>query len=191
MRVKFQSLGLPARAWPPWSLQRPFPRKRLAPAAPAPAPAGAGRPTFRVQVDLVTNDVVIRDEKGNFIPDLKPEDFEVYEDGVLQDLASMTVVTGGRVYNPMSAPDCGRARRDHPSAEARRVGRLGPHLPVLRRRSAPAVRQHGPRPRAVQEDFQRARPRRRSVRHRLERPLVDCRRHDVRQERASTKRSRR
>src|SRR6185503_11563674 len=77
--------------------------------APAPAPAQAppppqDRPTFRVQVDLVTNDVVIRDEKGNFISDLKPEEFRVYEDGVLQDLASMTVVTGGRVYNPMSAP---------------------------------------------------------------------------------------
>ena len=77
--------------------------------SPAPAPAQApppsqDRPTFRVQVDLVTNDVVIRDEKGNFISDLKPEEFRVYEDGVLQDLASMTVVTGGRVYNPMAAP---------------------------------------------------------------------------------------
>ena len=72
------------------------------PAPPAQAPAAP--PTFRVQVDLVTNDVVIRDEKGNFISDLKPEEFRVYEDGVLQDLASMTVVTGGRVYNPMAAP---------------------------------------------------------------------------------------
>jgi VWFA-related protein len=62
------------------------------------------KPTFRVQVDLVTNDVVIRDEKGNFISDLKPEEFKIYEDGVLQELSSMTVVTGGRVYNPMSAP---------------------------------------------------------------------------------------
>src|SRR4051812_5084039 len=74
-----------------------------APAQPAPAPA-QDKPTFRVQVDLVTNDVVIRDEKGSFISDLKPEEFRVYEDGVLQDLASLTVVTGGRVYNPMSAP---------------------------------------------------------------------------------------
>jgi VWFA-related protein len=75
-----------------------------APAPPAAPPASQAPPTFRVQVDLVTNDVVIRDEKGNFISDLKPEEFRVYEDGVLQDLASMTVVTGGRVYNPMSAP---------------------------------------------------------------------------------------
>jgi VWFA-related protein len=78
------------------SAQTPGPAQ---PAASAPA-----QPTFRVQVDLVTNDVVIRDEKGNFISDLRPEEFRVYEDGVLQDLASLTVVTGGRVYNPMAAP---------------------------------------------------------------------------------------
>jgi VWFA-related protein len=81
------------------SAQTPGPAQQ----APAPTPASA-QPTFRVQVDLVTNDVVIRDEKGNFISDLKPEEFRVYEDGVLQDLASLTVVTGGRVYNPMAAP---------------------------------------------------------------------------------------
>jgi len=75
--------------------------------APAPStPQGqtSETPTFRVQVDLITNDVVVRDEKGNFISDLKPEEFQVFEDGVLQDLASMTVVTGGRAYNPMVAP---------------------------------------------------------------------------------------
>ncbi len=72
------------------------------PAAPTPPPQP--NPTFRVRVDLVTNDIVVRDEKGNFVPDLRPEDIEVYEDGVLQTISSMTVVTGGRVYNPMSAP---------------------------------------------------------------------------------------
>ena len=75
------------------------------PAAPATAPTPpAPSPTFRVRVDLVTNDIVVRDEKGNFVPDLRPEDIEVYEDGVPQTLSSMTVVTGGRVYNPMAAP---------------------------------------------------------------------------------------
>src|SRR5215831_3453345 len=84
--------------------------KTPAPAAPksaqpaAPAPAQNPNPTFRVRVDLVTNDIVVRDEKGNFVPDLRPEDIEVYEDGALQTLSSMTVVTGGRVYNPMAAP---------------------------------------------------------------------------------------
>jgi VWFA-related protein len=82
-----------------------------APAAPAPAaPAPAApvpvqqSPTFRVQVDLVTTDVLVRDDKGNFVPDLRKDDFEVYEDGVLQDISSMTVVTGGRVTNALLPP---------------------------------------------------------------------------------------
>src|SRR5437870_3909223 len=80
--------------------------------APAPAPAqppantaaAQERPTFKVQVDLVTNDIIVRDEKGNFIPDLKKDEFEIYEDGVKQDISSMTVVTGGRVTNVLAPP---------------------------------------------------------------------------------------
>ncbi len=79
------------------------------PSAPTPPAAEGGAtvpqaPTFRVQVDLVTTDVLVRDGKGNFIPDLKKDDFEVYEDGVLQDISSMTVVTGGRVTNALLPP---------------------------------------------------------------------------------------
>jgi VWFA-related protein len=76
------------------------------PAAPTPPPQNPAQrsPDFRARVDLVTNDIVVRDSKGNFVPDLKPEDIQVYEDGVLQELVSMTVVTGGRVYNPMAPP---------------------------------------------------------------------------------------
>src|SRR4029450_11615146 len=62
------------------------------------------KPTFRIQVDLVTNDVIVRDDKGNFVPDLKKDDFEVFEDGVKQDITSMTVVTGGRVNNVLAPP---------------------------------------------------------------------------------------
>ena len=71
---------------------------------PASATATQQKPTFRVQVDLVTNDIVVRDDKGNFIPDLKKDEFEVYEDGVKQELTSMTVVTGGRVTNVLAPP---------------------------------------------------------------------------------------
>src|SRR5205823_6963089 len=76
---------------------------------PQPAPQNppakqAEKPTFRVQVDLITNDVVVRDEKGNFVPDLKRDEFEIYEDGVKQDITSMTVVTGGRVNNVLTPP---------------------------------------------------------------------------------------
>src|SRR5262245_20885958 len=69
-----------------------------------PAPAQQERPTFRVQVDLVTNDIIVRDEKGNFVPDLKRDEFEIYEDGVKQDITSMTVVTGGKVNNLLAPP---------------------------------------------------------------------------------------
>jgi VWFA-related protein len=62
------------------------------------------KPTFRVQVDLVTSDIIVRDENGNFIPDLKRDEFEIFEDGVKQDISSMTVVTGGRVTNVLAPP---------------------------------------------------------------------------------------
>src|SRR6476619_7671354 len=71
---------------------------------PASATATQQKPTFRVQVDLVSNDIIVRDEKGNFIPDLKKDDFEIFEDGVKQDISSMTVVTGGRVTNVLAPP---------------------------------------------------------------------------------------
>jgi VWFA-related protein len=76
-----------------------------APAAPTNQTATTQeKPTFKVQVDLVTNDIIVRDDKGNFIPDLKKDEFEIWEDGVKQDITSMTVVTGGRVTNVLAAP---------------------------------------------------------------------------------------
>src|SRR6478736_3179589 len=75
-----------------------------APAAPPNTATSQERPTFKVQVDLVTNDIIVRDEKGNFIPDLKQDEFEIYEDGVKQDITSMTVVTGGKVNNLLAPP---------------------------------------------------------------------------------------
>jgi VWFA-related protein len=81
------------------SAQAPAPATQAPPAA-----AAQERPTFKIQVDLVTQDIVVKDEKGNFIPDLKKEDFEIFEDGVKQDISSMTVVTGGRVTNVLAPP---------------------------------------------------------------------------------------
>jgi len=74
------------------------------PAPPTATPTAQEKPTFKVQVDLVTSDIIVRDEKGNFIPDLKKDEFEIYEDGIKQDITSMTVVTGGRVTNVLAPP---------------------------------------------------------------------------------------
>ena len=73
-------------------------------AAPAPAQAPSRPPDFKSLIDLVTNDVIVRDDKGNFIPDLRKEDFVVLEDGVKQEITSMQVITGGRVTNVLAPP---------------------------------------------------------------------------------------
>lgn len=74
--------------------------------APAQAPSRPDQQDqrFRVQIQLVTTDAIVRDAKGLFVSDLSKNDFEVYEDGVKQDLSSMTVVHGGRVTNLLAPP---------------------------------------------------------------------------------------
>ena len=57
-----------------------------------------------MQVDLVTTDVITRDDKGNFIADLGKDEFQVFEDGVRQELTSMTLSHGGRVTNVLAPP---------------------------------------------------------------------------------------
>jgi VWFA-related protein len=65
-------------------------------------------PTFRARIDLVSTDVVVRNRRTNqFIADLKANEFEVYEDGVRQDVTSLVLVHGNRIFNivaPQSAP---------------------------------------------------------------------------------------
>ena len=87
-----------------------------APGTPGQAPPGVPpktdalgqKPTFRVTVDLVTNDVIARDSRGQFVADLTKEDFDLQEDGVPQEIASLVLVHGGRVSNlalpPPAAP---------------------------------------------------------------------------------------
>ena len=66
-------------------------------------------PTFTASVDLVRTDAIVRDGRGQFIADLKPAEFEVYEDGAKQQIVSLTMIHGGREYNVLSPPD---PRRD-------------------------------------------------------------------------------
>ena len=61
-------------------------------------------PTFTASVDLVRTDAIVRDGRGQFIADLKPGEFEVYEDGVKQQIVSLTMIHGGREYNVLSPP---------------------------------------------------------------------------------------
>ena len=43
---------------------------------------------FRVNVNMVQLDVAVTDKKGNYVTGLSPWDFEIYEDGILQKVAT-------------------------------------------------------------------------------------------------------
>lgn len=58
----------------------------------AQAPQGPPSVTFQVEVNYVDVDVVVTDEKGNFISGLTRDDFEVFEDGKLQKVDTFTYV---------------------------------------------------------------------------------------------------
>jgi VWFA-related protein len=75
--------------------------------AQAPGSSGADQqstPTFSVRVDAVTTDVIVRDSQGRFVSNLAKDEFEIYEDGVRQQIVSMTRSFGGRVTNVLLAP---------------------------------------------------------------------------------------
>lgn len=45
-------------------------------------------PSFRVVVDLVQLNVAVTDSKGNYVTDLRPQDFAITEDGIVQKIAT-------------------------------------------------------------------------------------------------------
>jgi VWFA-related protein len=68
-------------------------------------------PTFGVGTAAVTLDVVVRDKKGNAVHGLTASDFEIYEDGVRQQVASFQVFGRPR-------PDAEPAPAPRPSGTA-------------------------------------------------------------------------
>ncbi|MGE0866241.1 MAG: VWA domain-containing protein [Vicinamibacterales bacterium] len=68
-----------------------------------PVPEGAQQPTFRSSVDLVTIDVVATTSNGAPVHDLKAEDFEVFEDGVAQQVQTFQFVdlAGASAIRPL------------------------------------------------------------------------------------------
>ena len=59
--------------------------------------AAPQRPVIRSGVTYVSTDLAVRDEAGRFVADLRAADFEVFEDGVRQDLATFSLIHGGRL----------------------------------------------------------------------------------------------
>ena len=61
-------------------------------AAQAQQPEVPQGPTFKAQVEYVEVDAVVTDEQGNFVRNLKREDFQVSEDGKLQNISTFLIV---------------------------------------------------------------------------------------------------
>src|SRR2546422_11649173 len=69
-----------------------------------PAEKPAAPPTFRVDTGVVMLDVVVRDKKGRMVRDLRPEEGQVLEDGVKQQVTAFRFVETGRGPQPAAPP---------------------------------------------------------------------------------------
>ena len=78
------------------------PSARQQPAQPPASPQQ--RPTFQSGTQVVQVDIRVFDKDGHFVTDLKPEDFEVKEDGVAQPLGALTLI-GSANPNPNANPN--------------------------------------------------------------------------------------
>jgi len=106
-------------------------------------PAASGQsPTFRTGTAEVLVDLVVRDRRGRPIKDLKPDEIEILENGVKQNVRSMQLLEGGEfteaVAGGAAAP--GERKRLDPMRQLRLVvlvfDRLGPDGRRLSRQAA-------------------------------------------------------
>ena len=85
-------------------------------------------PMFRSAVTRVSVDTIVTDKDGNFIGNLKADDFRVFEDGVEQEILNVQLVslTRGQVTNVASHDEAVTAREESPTV---------PTNPTVARRS--------------------------------------------------------
>src|ERR1700758_4830782 len=67
-------------------------------------------PNFHVVVNMVQLNVAVTDKKGNYVTSLKPSDFEIVEDGIVEKAATFgegnePVRNLGDVAGPAASPD--------------------------------------------------------------------------------------
>ena len=58
---------------------------------------------FRAASNTVTSDVIVRDRQGRFVPDLRVDEFKLFEDGVEQRITNFYTVVGGRAISKFVA----------------------------------------------------------------------------------------
>jgi len=95
-------------------------------APPAPAqepPSELRRDVFRVETEVVLLDVVARDKKGRTVRDLRPDEIEVYEDGVRQETGNFRFLDSRAVGEALEdAAEAPPARAEAPPPPPPRPG---------------------------------------------------------------------
>ncbi|MEZ5362298.1 MAG: VWA domain-containing protein [Bryobacterales bacterium] len=87
---------------------------------------GGDNTLFSVDVDLVVLNIAVTDRRGNYVTDLKPDDFRVLEDGIEQQLATF----GAGNAAPVRVSTLGTRQVDRPDEEQPSPGEPEESLPV-------------------------------------------------------------
>jgi VWFA-related protein len=113
---------VPGHAQQPAAAQ---PQGQSQPQVPPPT-APDGQPVFRTGINFVRVDVIVTDKNGNPVGDLKPEDFEVVEEGKPQKVETFKLVSldGGLITNGNDPPRQIRTDDDEESEASRDDVRL-------------------------------------------------------------------
>ena len=77
--------------------------------APQSQPPDQSEPVIRISVNLVQLDAVVTDGKGRQVTDLRPEDFEVLQDGKPQAITNLSYIRLAQNESVASAPAAGKA----------------------------------------------------------------------------------
>ena len=131
-------------------------------------PARNPQATFQATTDHIRSDVRVRDSKGQFISDLKPDEFKVLEDGVPQKITTFYRAIGGRMLSELAEMPVARTEGLILPPAAPPKDMSGPHLHRLHRRHAPAGARLDQDPQAARAHPRHDPPRKRPRRHRLD-----------------------
>jgi len=58
--------------------------------------------TFQATTDHIRTYVIVKDNKGQFVSDLRPDEFQVFEDGVPQKVTTFSRAFGGRILSQLA-----------------------------------------------------------------------------------------
>ncbi|HEY0049525.1 MAG TPA: hypothetical protein VGB68_09590, partial [Pyrinomonadaceae bacterium] len=69
-------------------------------AAPTPKPVADDEDVVKISTTLIQLDVTVTDKSGKVVTDLKPEDFEIYENGEKQEITNFSFISSAPAVKP-------------------------------------------------------------------------------------------